>query len=273
MHWGYRHYQPYSAGYQAQEKGVFLGQLADKLSYGATYAKGFLGSLFGQGKAAAKKKFDQWNQIDTSATTKQIQDLMRQRDLNQRMAGHYREKEGHAYQRLRREGFQEGTSQKIFDTLHDITATYDSRRRKAEDEIGRLYATNNPNLNTKTKRISAKIQDLMGLGSMSVNSIPNAVKSYQQQSRIYSAESQRTDQKASRDVASMLSSLAGLESQQTAMSLGELGKWMRDMANKGCGTEEQRAIDYEIQRRQKQGYRGDRDSIWKLVTQASYAFM
>lgn len=263
MHWGYRHYQPYSAGYDAQNEGVFLGQLASKVTYGKNWATAFAKSLAGQAKEGAKSRFDAWNKIDTSKTMAEIMRLQKEARSNLTRARHYGDLSGLALERARAERHQNDITSQIFDTLHDIQQTYKARGEQAAKKSGALYEQ--ASLDTKTKRIANSMKKLISLGKTDVRSIPDIISTVRLDATRGKNRETEIERIGSRDVAGMLGKLAGLNKQQTAMPTSALISWMQAASGKGRGTETQRAIDQVIKERQQMGYSGGRDALEKIV--------
>lgn len=266
MHWGYRYHQPYSAGYDAQNKGIYLGQTIDKLNYAKNWTKFFAKGLASEAKKSVKSKFDKWNNIDTSRTMAEAMQLMRESNSNLQRAGAYREKLDTAMARAHHEKYKNDVTSQIVETLSNLNDTYRARARQGARKGNELYEQ--AKLDTKTKRIAAKMRKLMGYGSKKVSDIPDWVSQMKLTKKTAMNQDISDALLASKDVSSMLSKLAGLNEKQTVMTTGDLADWFGFLRGRGVSRSDprQRAIDEALEDRRKKGYSSmGRDKLEQIV--------
>lgn len=300
MHWGYRYHQPYSQGYQAQEKGIFLGQLTSKLRRsgsatgsrihpigkdGSTYTKKkTLKETLKEAYGSAKSKFDAWNKIDTSKTMTEVMALQRQAQSELKKSRIYGDKEDIETIRLRFEGGKNDVTNNIVSALSSMRETHHARAQQALARSDELYEK--AKIDTKMKMLSHKLgipvakvkygkilSDMCALGSTNIQDVPKVFGEMVSSSKLSkirkkNAISEMND-RAGRNTGQILSELAGLRKEQGLMSVGQIASLMQQNYGKNKDNSDAwRLIRQELSKRQSAGYRDTESSIEKMMHNA-----
>ena len=297
MHWGYRYHQPYSQGYQAQEKGIFLGQLTSKLRKsgsgsgsrihpigrdGSTHTtkKSFRETLR-DAYGSAKSKFDAWNKIDTSKTMAEVMALQKQAQTELRKSRIYGDKQDVETARLRFEGGKNDVTNNIVSALSSMRETHHARAQKALSRSNELYEK--AKIDTKMKMLSHKLgipeakvkygkilSDMCALGSTNVQDVPKVFGNMVSSSRLSKIRRKNAisemNERAGRNTGEILTKLAGLRKEQGLMPVGQIASMMRQNLGKNRNSaDEWKLIRQELSKRQEAGYRDSESSIEKLM--------
>lgn len=297
MHWGYRYHQPYSSGYQAQEKGIFLGQLASKLRRsdsgssakihkigrdGSTYTtkkslKETLRDIYG----TAKNKFDAWNKIDTSKTMAEAMRLQKRAQSELEKSHIYGKKQDIESVRLRYNIGDNNVTSNIVSALSEMRETHKARANKLSVKSNELY--NQAQINTKMKKLASKLgiseakvrygkilSDMCSLGQTNVSDIPSALTTLMRSNKLSKVrlknQLNEMNKTAERNTGEILSRLAGLRKEQGLMPVGQIASLMQHNLGKNRDlSDEWKLIRQELSKRQAAGYRDTESGIEKLM--------